>query len=52
MEEEEEQTVSFEVTFTYGKEEQEEFGSVESFIEEMIDQNSGDFNDVDSWEVE
>ena len=35
-----------------GKEEEEEFGSVESFIEEMIDQNSGDFNDVDSWEIE
>jgi len=39
--EKEEQTVYFELTFTYGKAEQEEFGSVESFIEEMIDQNSG-----------
>jgi len=50
--EKETQTISFQVTFTYGKQEQEEFGSVESFIEEMIDQNSGDFNDVDSWDVE
>jgi uncharacterized protein YggL (DUF469 family) len=45
-------TVSFELSFNYGKEEEEEFGSVEAFIEEMIDQNSSDFNDVDSWEVE
>lgn len=45
------QTISFQVTFTYGTEEQEEFGSVESFIQEMIDQNSSDFNDVDSWDV-
>ena len=50
--EKETQTVYFELTFTYGKQEQEEFGSVESFIKEMIDQNSGDFNDVDSWDVE
>jgi len=49
--EEEVERVSFELTFTYGKQEQEEFGSVESFIQEMIDQNSGDFNDVDSWDV-
>jgi|TARA_Y100000310_G_C20273705_1_gene619241 uncharacterized protein YggL (DUF469 family) len=45
-------TVSFEISFNYGKEEEEEFGSVESFIEEMIDQNSYEFNDVDSWEIE
>jgi len=45
-------TVSFEISFNYGKEEEEEFGSVEAFIEEMIDQNSYDFNDVDSWEIE
>jgi len=45
-------TVSFELSFNYGKEEEEEFGSVEAFIEEMIDQNSYEFNDVDSWEVE
>ena len=44
-------TVTFEISFEYGKEEEEEFGSVESFIEEMIDQNSGDFSDVDSWEI-
>jgi len=47
-----EQTVTFEISFTYGEEEEEEFGSIEAFIEEMIDQNSGDFNDVDSWEIE
>ena len=29
--------VSFEIEVEYGKEEEEEFGSVESFIEEMID---------------
>ena len=45
-------TVSFEISFNYGKEEEEEFGSVESFIEEMIDQNSPDFNDVDNWEID
>ena len=50
--EKEEQTVYFELTFTYGKQEQEEFGSVESFIEEMIDQNSGDFNDPANWDVD
>ena len=47
-----EQTISITFEFTYGKEEEKEFGSVEEFIEEMIDQNSGDFNDVDSWDVE
>ena len=41
--------VSFEIEFEYGEEEEEEFGSVEAFIQEMIDQNSGDFNDVDMW---
>ena len=44
--------ISFELSFNYGKEEEEEFGSVEEYIQEMIDQNSPDFNDVDSWEVE
>jgi len=45
-------TVSFEISFNYGKEEEEEFGSVEEYIQEMIDQNSSDFNDVDSWEID
>ena len=45
-------TVSFELSFEYGKEEEEEFGSVEAYIEEMIDQNSPDFNEVDSWEID
>ena len=44
--------IKFEIEFEYGKEEEEEFGSVEAFIEEMIDQNSYEFNDVDSWEIE
>ena len=50
--EKETQTISFELTFTYGPDEQDEFGSVESFIEEMIDQNSGDFNDPANWDVD
>jgi len=50
--EKETQTISIQFIFTYGQSEKEQFGSVESFIEEMIDQNSGDFNDVDSWDVE
>jgi hypothetical protein len=50
--EKETQTISFQITFTYGPDEQDEFGSVESFIEEMIDQNSSDFNDPDMWDVE
>jgi len=44
--------ISFELSFNYGKEEEEEYGSVEAYIQEMIDQNSYDFNDVDSWEIE
>ena len=52
QEEQEEQTVTFELTFTYGKSEQDEFGSIESFIQEMIDQNSSDFNDPDMWGTE
>jgi uncharacterized protein YggL (DUF469 family) len=50
--EKQEQTVTFQITFTYGPSEQDEFGSIESFIEEMIDQNSSDFNDPDMWETE
>ena len=44
--------VKFEIELDYGEEEKEEFGSVESFIEEMIDQLNCDFNDVDMWTVE
>jgi len=44
--------VRFVVEVEYTEQDEKEFGSVESFIEEMIDQNVGDFNDVDCWEVE
>ena len=44
--------IKFEIEFEYGEDEQKEFGSVEAFIQEMIDQNSSDFNDVDMWETE
>lgn len=44
--------VRFVVEVEYTEEDEKEFGNVESFIEEIIDQNIGDFNDVDSWEVE
>ena len=44
--------VRFVVEVDYTEEDEKEFGNVESFIEEIIDQNIGDFNDVDSWEVE
>jgi len=50
--EKETQTISFQITFTYGPSEQAEFGSIEAFTEEMIDQNSSDFNDPDMWDVE
>ena len=44
--------VKFEIELEYGEDEEKEFGDVESFIEEMIDQYSSDFNDVDEWVVE
>ena len=44
--------IKFEIEFEYGPEEQKEFEDIESFIQEMIDQNSSDFNDVDMWEIE
>lgn len=44
--------VRFVVEVEYTEEDEKEFGNVESFIEEIIDQNIGDFNDVDSWEIE
>jgi hypothetical protein len=43
--------IKFEILIEYGKDEQKEFGDVDSFIEEMIDQYSSDFNDVDMWDV-
>ena len=44
--------IKFEIELEYGEDEKKEFEDVESFIQEMIDQNSGDFNDVDMWTVE
>lgn len=44
--------IKFEIELEYGEDEEKEFESVEAFIEEMIDQYSSDFNDVDMWEVE
>lgn len=44
--------IKFEIELDFGKQEQEEFGDVESFIQEMIDQLNCDFNDVDMWTVE
>ena len=44
--------IKFEIEFEYGEDEEKEFGDIESFIQEMIDQNSSDFNDVDMWETE
>ena len=44
--------IKFEIEFEYGEDEEKEFEDIESFIEEMIDQYSSDFNDVDMWTVE
>jgi hypothetical protein len=44
--------IKFEIEIEYGEDEEKQFGSVEAFIEEMIDQYSSDFNDVDMWETE
>lgn len=44
--------IKFEIEIEYGEDEEKEFEDIESFIEEMIDQYSSDFNDVDMWTVE
>jgi hypothetical protein len=44
--------IRFNIELEYGEDEEKEFGSVEAFIEEMIDQYGSDFNDVDMWETE
>ena len=44
--------IKFEIELEYGEDEEKEFEDIESFIQEMIDQYSGDFNDVDMWTVE
>ena len=43
--------IRFEVEIEYGEDEQKEFEDVDSFIQEMIDQYSSDFNDVDMWDI-
>ena len=43
--------IRFEVEIEYGEEEKKQFEDVDSFIQEMIDQYSHDFNDVDMWDV-
>ena len=43
--------IKFEIELEYGEDEEKEFGSIEAFIEEMIDQYSSDFNDVGMWEI-
>ena len=44
--------IKFEIEIEYGEDEEKEFEDIDSFIEEMIDQYSSDFNDVDMWTVE
>lgn len=43
--------IKFEIEIEYGKDEQKEFEDIDSFIEEMIDQYSSDFNDVGMWDI-
>lgn len=44
--------VKFELQIEITDQDLKEFGDVDSFIQEMIDQNVGDFNDPDMWTVE
>ena len=43
--------IKFEIEIEYGEDEEKEFEDIDSFIEEMIDQYSSDFNDVGMWEI-
>ena len=43
--------IKFEIEIEYGEDEQKEFEDIDSFIQEMIDQYSSDFNDVDMWDI-
>ena len=43
--------IRFEVEIEYGEDEKKEIEDVDSFIQEMIDQYSSDFNDVDMWDI-
>lgn len=44
--------VKFELEIEITEQDLKEFGDVDGFIQEMIDQNTGDFNDPDMWTVE
>jgi hypothetical protein len=44
--------IKFEIEIDCTEQDLEEFGDVDCFIQEMIDQNTGDFNDPDMWTVE
>lgn len=43
--------IKFEIELEYGEDEEKEFEDIDSFIQEMIDQYSSDFNDVGMWEI-
>ena len=43
--------IKFEIELEYGEDEEKEFEDIDSFILEMIDQYSSDFNDVGMWEI-
>jgi hypothetical protein len=43
--------IKFEIEIDCTEQDLKEFGDVDCFIQEMIDQNTGDFNDVSMWEV-
>ena len=43
--------IRFEIEVEFGEDEKKEFEDVDSFIEEMIDQYSSDFNDVSMWDI-
>ena len=47
-----EMKIKFEIEIECTEQDLKEFGDVDSFIEEMIDQNVGDFNDPDMWTVQ
>lgn len=44
--------IKFEIEIECTEQDLKEFGDVDSFIQEMIDQNVGDFNDPDMWIVQ
>jgi hypothetical protein len=44
--------IKFELEIDVTEQDIKEFGDLEHFIQEMIDQNVGDFNDPDMWTVE